>query len=108
MEALFLIALVAATSAASLYAATRRGRPATGDALRAGAWRAVEWVGLTVAFFAGNLSVGVALTLVVRSLTPLFLSLYLNADVSLLVLSALQAFVYQRWREAAEDAPPSA
>ena len=59
---------------------------------------ALECVGLTVVFFVANLALGAALTVVVRAMTPLFVSLYLSGDVSLLVLSALQALVYQRWR----------
>jgi hypothetical protein len=34
-----------------------------------------------------------------------FISIYLTADVALLVLSLLQALVYQRWREARAPAP---
>jgi hypothetical protein len=100
MEALFLLSLVAATSAAALYLARRSGRGGAAGALRAAVDQALEWVGLTVVFFVANLALGALLTLVVRALTPLFLSLYLSADVSLLVLSALQALVYQRWRSA--------
>lgn len=99
MEALFLLSLVAATSAAALHLAGRRGAAATPGALRAAALDALEWVGLTAVFFAANLVLGALLTLVVRALTPLFVSLYLSGDVSLLVLSALQALVYERWRD---------
>ena len=98
MEALFLLSLVAATSAGALHLARRRGHEAVPGALRAAARDALECVGLTVAFFVANLVLGAALTVVVRAVTPLFVSLYLSGDVSLLVLSALQALVYQRWR----------
>lgn len=100
MEALFLLSLVAATSAAALYLARRRGPADPPGALKAAALDALECVGLTVVFFVANLALGALLTLVIRALTPLFVSLYLSADVSLLVLSALQALVYQRWRSA--------
>jgi hypothetical protein len=99
MEALFLLSLIAATSAGALVLARRRGQAVTGGALRAAAGRALECLGLTLLFFTANLALGALLTLLVRALTPLFVSLYLSADVSLLVLSALQALVYQRWRD---------
>jgi hypothetical protein len=99
VEALFLLSLVAATSAAALSLGRRRGAGAPG-ALRAALLEGLECVGLTVVFFVANLALGALLTLVVRALTPLFVSLYLSADVSLLVLSALQALVFQRWRDA--------
>jgi hypothetical protein len=104
MEALFLLSLVAATSAGALHQARRRERALAPGALRAAVLDALECVGLTVAFFAANLALGALLTLVIRALTPLFVSLYLSADVSLLVLSALQALVYQRWRAAVRQA----
>jgi hypothetical protein len=98
MEALFLLSLVAATSAGALSLARRRGHAAPPEALRAAALDALECVGLTVVFFVANLALGALLTVMVRAVTPLFVSLYLSGDVSLLVLSALQALVYQRWR----------
>jgi hypothetical protein len=99
LEALFLLSLVAATSAGALHLARRRGRRVAPGELRAAALGALECAGLAVVFFVANLALGALLTLVVRALTPLFVSLYLSADVSLLVLSALQALVYQRWRD---------
>lgn len=100
MDAVFLLALVAATSAAAVHAGRRR-HPDSRDALRAAVRLAVEWVGITVVFFLANLALGALLTLAIRAATPLFVSLYLSSDVSLLILSALQALVYQRWRERA-------
>lgn len=101
MDALFLLALVAATSAGALVLGRRGGADASRTAIGAALRRALECVGLTAAFFAVNLGLGALLTLVIRGLTPLFVSLYVNADVSLLVLSLLQALVYQRWRDGA-------
>ncbi len=98
MEALFLLSLIAATSAAALHLARRRGVAVAPDALRAAALHMLECVGLTMVFFAANLVLGALLTLAVRALTPLFVSLYLSGDVSLLVLSSLQALVCQAWR----------
>lgn len=97
MEGVFLLSLVALTSAGALAYAARRGRPPTRTALRQAAWRALECLGLTVAFFVGNLAVGGLVSGLVRATTPFFVSLYLSTDVSLLVLSALQALVFQHW-----------
>jgi hypothetical protein len=99
MDALFVLMLVAVTSAGAFVLGRRGGADTTRDALRRAGRRALECVGLTAAFFAVNLGLGALLTLMIRGLTPLFVSLYLSADVSLLVLSFLQALVYQRWRE---------
>ena len=99
MEALFLLSLVAATSAAALHLARRRGHADRPGALRAAALDALECVGLAVVFFVANLALGALVTVAVRAVTPLFVSLYLSGDVSLLVLSMLQALVYQRWRD---------
>jgi hypothetical protein len=61
-------------------------------------------VGLAVLFFLGNVATGALLTVAARTLKLTFVSIYLSTDVTLLVLSLLQALVYQRWREA----PPGA
>ena len=61
--------------------------------------KALECVGLTVVFCLMNAAVGVALILAARAVSGRFVSLYLGADQSLLALSALQALVFQWWRE---------
>ncbi|HET7746000.1 MAG TPA: hypothetical protein VFM29_01785 [Vicinamibacteria bacterium] len=89
--------MVAVTSGLAAWVGSRhgRGRPrALGAALR----RACELVGLSVAFLALNLVVGVTAVLVIRRATGAFLSMYLNADVTLVALSVLQAAVWQWWR----------
>lgn len=93
MESLFLAALVAATSGLALGLARRAGR------LTPGRWavarrRALEVLGLGVAFFALNLLVGVAVILIVRRATGVFLAAYLVNDVALLALSLLQGLVF--------------
>jgi hypothetical protein len=59
---------------------------------------ALETVGATVIFFVANVIVGSLLILVARRLTPYYLTLYEVTDVSLLVLSVLQAVTFQAWR----------
>lgn len=100
MEGVFLASLVALTSAAALAYASRRGRPLRPSSFRAAAGSTLECVGLAALFFAANLALGALVSVLIRAATPLFVSLYLSTDVSLLVLSALQALVFQHWRRA--------
>ena len=101
MEGLFLPLLFSLTAAAALAAGTRLfGLPRAGIAAALG--RAVEWAGLTVLVAAANVACGFALVLALRRVTGAFVSLYLNTDLTLLALSALQAAVLQWWMEAAE------
>jgi hypothetical protein len=99
MEAYFVLVLVASTSLAAGALEWRR-QPRAAASLRAAASRALEAVGLTVLFFLANVGAGALLTVAARALRLGFVSLYLSTDVTLLVLSLLQALVYQRWREA--------
>jgi len=101
MEGLFLPLLVALTTAAALLAGARGlGLPRAGTA--AAVSRAAEWAGLTVLLAAVNVAAGFALVLALRRVTGTFVSLYLNTDLTLLALSALQAVVLQWWMEAAD------
>jgi hypothetical protein len=87
MAGAFVLGLVALTSVvAGLIEARRQPRPAA--ALRAAIGKALEAVGLTLAFFLANVAIGAAVTLAVR------------------VLSLLQALVFQRWREARAGSAP--
>lgn len=65
-----------------------------------GAMRDVlESLGLGVLFLLANLAVGAAVVLGVRALTGHFVSIYLISDMTLPILSLVQALVFQRWRE---------
>jgi hypothetical protein len=97
VEGVFLLSLVALTSAGALACAARRGRALPRAAFREAALRALECLGLTAVFFVANLLAGALVSGLVRAATPLFVSLYLSTDVSLLVLSALQALVFHHW-----------
>ena len=100
MEGLYLPLLFALTSAAVAAGALRLGLPPAAIAGAAG--RAVEWLGFTVLLALVNLAAGFVLVLALRRATGTFVSLYLNTDLTLLALSALQAAVLQWWLEAAE------
>ena len=58
----------------------------------------LECLGLTVLFLVGNLAVGSALILGLRALTGQFISIYWLNDISLLVLSVVQALAFHCWR----------
>jgi hypothetical protein len=64
-----------------------------------GIQRTVETVGVAVAFFVVNVGLTVVGTLALRSL-GFFVSLYVATDYTLIVLSFLQAVVFQYWRYA--------
>jgi len=99
-DALYLIGLVALTS----WLAWFGGRRWLGldKAVRPALWRLLEWVGLAVAFYVFNLLVGVTAVVVLRKLTGSFISLYVNTDATLLLLSSFQALVFQWWRADSE------
>ena len=61
--------------------------------------RVVEWAGLAALAAIANLALGFALVLVVRRLTGSFVTLYVNTDVTLFAVSALQAAALQWWME---------
>ena len=95
METIFALLLVALTSAAT-YQIVRYDcgsiRTALADALRS----LVECVGAFIIFFFLNVAVGAAVILLFRGFTPRFVPLYELENLPLLVLSAVQAFVFQR------------
>ena len=100
-DALYLIGLVALTSGLVWVAGRRLLRLQT-SVLRPALRRLLEWVGLTVLLYALNLFAGFALVLLLRKLTGSFVSMYINTDVTLVLLSAFQALVFQWWRAESE------
>jgi hypothetical protein len=100
-DALYLIGLVALTSGLA-WVAGRRLLGLQTSALRPALRRLLEWVGLTVLLYALNLFAGFALVLLLRKLTGSFISMYLNTDATLVLLSAFQALVFQWWRAESE------
>ena len=63
----------------------------------------LDWVGLFSLFFGANVALGVLFVLVVRSVTPLFVSLYLLDSAVLPILSAVQAFLLLHWWRAGQS-----
>lgn len=59
----------------------------------------LETVGATVVFFVANLAVGVALVLVGRQLSIFYTTLYEITDITLLILSFVQAVALTVWRQ---------
>ncbi|MGK3992392.1 hypothetical protein [Sorangium sp. So ce1024] len=105
-DSLYILGVVAATSCAAYAVGRRRG-------LRAGLFpaalrRAIRCVGLCLLFWGGNVAVGAGIALLVRGLGLGFIWLYINTDVSVLVLSAVQALVFESWRAQHAAPPPPA
>ena len=90
------------STALGCWFAARRLRwplPALGPAVG----KALECVGAVVLFCLLNAVVGGALIFAARAVSGRFVSLHLGADQSLLALSALQALVFQWWRESSRS-----
>jgi hypothetical protein len=95
MEGAFILAVVGLSSLAAALVARRGAR----RRLLSAAARALETVGLAAGFLVLNVALGFCLTLLARAVSGAFVSLYVNDDVAILILSALQALVFQWWRE---------
>ena len=99
METAFILGVAASTSFLAFFACHGWLRwPCAG--LRRAAGQAIETIGLSMMFYAVNVLFGVGLALLIRNTGSRFISLYLNADISLLVFAVLQGlFVELWWRE---------
>ncbi|XYI03596.1 hypothetical protein ACMHYB_29060 [Sorangium sp. So ce1128] len=95
-DSLYILAVVAATSGAAYAAGRRLGMRA--GLVPAALRRAIRLVGACLLFWGGNIAVGAGVALLVRGLGLGFIWLYINTDVSVLVLSAVQALVFESWR----------
>lgn len=95
MPSLYLLGLCLLTTAVAIWLGRRRGLPRA--ALFVAVGRVLECVGLAMVLLAVNVIVGMAAVLALRFLTGRFLSLYPNTDITLLVLSLLQALLLQAW-----------
>jgi hypothetical protein len=92
---LYGLCLVALTTALA-FRLGRRQPGVAGAALARGAGGLLEWVGLTVVLALANIAVGVGVSVLVR-VVGVFLSSYYAADTSVVGLSAVQAYLLQRW-----------
>jgi len=96
MERIFVIALVVLTSLLA-YAASIRNPGMKARPLRFALEAVFECVGASSVFLAVNIILGVAIILVMRSLTNQFVSLYPIGDLLVVVLSVFQGFLFQLW-----------
>ena len=80
------------------YVIGTRGLTLRRDKLTPAITEMLECLGLTTVFLVGNLAVGVTLILGIRALTGRFISVYWLNDVSLVLLSFVQALVFLSWR----------
>jgi hypothetical protein len=106
MEQIFLLSLAGLTSLAG-YVLGLKGLRLSGAGFWPAIGRACECVGVALAFFLLNLGVGMGAILAVRALTGRFVSIYLASDITLLIVSLLQALTFQAWREADPQRPMS-
>jgi hypothetical protein len=97
MEWAFVPALVACTSVLACLFGVRKLR-LSAEGLGRGIGKALECIGVMLGFFVLNVMLGVAVILLWRQATGIFLSLYFVNDVTLLVIALLQGFVFQWWR----------
>jgi hypothetical protein len=62
----------------------------------------LDSLGLAVLFLLGNLAVGTAAILCLRALTGDFVSIYVVGDITLPILSLVQALIFRHWRARSE------
>ena len=93
---IFFLGLVGVTTLVSC-AAVKIVRPAPAKSFGYAIRAFVDWAGMFVIFFGANVVLATAVILLIRGITPYFVSIYTVEDIDLLVLSAAQAFVFQKW-----------
>lgn len=98
MEKVFLFALTALTSVGA-YLVGLKGYGLSDEALGAALSKMLACVGATLLFFITNLVIAVIIILTVRSLTGVFVSVYVVDEVVWLFFSLLQGLTFQWWRE---------
>lgn len=96
MDMIFVLTVLATTTYLA-YLLVRRFAGSSGRSLRRAFEVTLECIGTCVVFLGLNLALGVALVLLIRGLTPWFVSPYDVSDTILVVLSVLQGFVFQHW-----------
>jgi hypothetical protein len=100
MEQAFILIMVGLTSVGG-YILGIKGLRLSRSGLWSALGKACECVGLTLVFFLLNLAVGIFAILAVRSVSGRFVSMYIVSDITLLIVSLLQALIFQAWREGA-------
>ena len=102
MQPLVLIAIVVVSTLAALVA-TVRSRVVARDGWRPAVSTALGLIGVSAVFLVLNLSIGIAAILLVRFFTPLFVSIYVLNDMTLVGLSLLQGLVFGVWYRGSMD-----
>jgi len=101
VHATFIVGLLVLSSLVLWLSGARRPRSGR-------VWRRAlcEFVGLWMLCLALNVALGVAIILTVRTATPVFISIYILNDVTIALVSGLQAFLlyWRRHRAAIEAA----
>ena len=90
--------IVVGLTSAGAYLAGTGYRGLRGSDLPNAVRDAMESLGLAVVFLAGNLTVATLTILGLRALTGYFVSIYVVSDVTLPILSLIQALIFQHWR----------
>jgi hypothetical protein len=98
MEQIFILIVAGLTSVGS-YILGVKGLRLSRSELWLALGKACECVGLTLAFFLLNMVVAMFVILAGRSLSGRFVSIYIASDITLLIVSLLQALTFQAWRE---------
>ncbi len=80
------------------YIVGTRGLALSRDELAPAIVEMLECLGLTLVFLSVNLAAGMALVLGLRTLAGRFVSIYWLNDLSLVVLSLVQALAFYHWR----------
>jgi hypothetical protein len=94
VDNIFVLVIVAVTSAITYFGTQRNNRAKIRAAIRA----FFEYAGTFSLFFVANIVFGFFIILLIRTFTPL-VALYALENVLLLILSAAQAFVFHRsWK----------
>ena len=97
MNSVFIFLLVVVTSWIAYNATNRPPGDAPNLSKALGAF--FEYVGMFVLFFVANLGLGLLIVILLRTFSERFFSLYVLGNIFLLILSAVQAFVFQfRWK----------
>ncbi len=104
MEEVFVVFLFGVTSLGACVFATKGLRLSRTDIGQA-VGKALECVGMTLVFFVINLTAAAVSILSLRLLALDFVSLYLAADETLLVLSLLQGLTFQWWWHPSRPCP---
>jgi hypothetical protein len=90
--------LVVGLTSAGVYLTRTRCRGLRASDLPKAIGDVLESLGLAVVFLLSNLAVGAIAILGLRAFTGYFVSIYVVSDVTLPILSLIQALIYQRWR----------